>query len=196
MGGQEERDERDVLASAFDAFFAQHERPLFAYLRRLLPSDDVAVEIAQEAFFRAWMHFAEIQCFDRPQSWLYRVATNLSISALRRRQPVPLSQLLGRRRSDDDCDDGQETIEALLVDTLDIEGQTAERDSIARVLRRLSERERAALLLRAVQGFSHEEVAEALGASVANARKIATRAREHFRQLYEHELRREGEAVG
>lgn len=185
MGG------RAGQSSDFDTFFARHERPLYAYLRRLLPSDEVAVEIAQEAFFRAWTHFTELRHYDRPRAWLYRVATNLAISTLRRRQPTPLSQILGRKRPDEEGDELQESENALLADSLDIEGQTAERDTIGRVLRSLGERERAALLLRSVQGFSHEEIGEALNVSAANARQITARARHRFRQLYDAETERE-----
>src|SRR5262249_23786625 len=150
-------------ASDFDAFFARHERPLYAYLRRLLPSEEVAVDIAQEAFFRAWTHFAELQRYDRPQAWLYRIATNLHISAHRRRQPTPLSQLLGRQCPDDEeGDELQESDSVLLADDMDVEECIAERDAIARVLLHLGERERAVLLLRAVQGFSHEQIGDAL----------------------------------
>lgn len=161
-------------------------------MRRLLPSDEIAVELAQEAFFRAWSHFTQIQHYDRPEAWLYRVATNLAISALRRRQPAPLSQLPGRRGGQhDDGDEPHESLDALLVAPLDVEEQTAERDAISRALRRLSERERAALLLRAVQGFSYEEVAEALDVSVGNARQILARGRQRFRQIYDAQRERE-----
>lgn len=175
----------------FDAFFQRYERPLYAYLRRMLPSDEGAVEIAQETFFRAWSHFAELRHYDRPEAWLYRVATNLAISALRRRQPLSLTHLLSRRAASDDCDEHDESVETLLADPLNIEGQTAERDAIARVLHRLNERERAALLLHAVHGFSSGEIAEALGVSVANARQILGRGRKHFRHLYDAERERD-----
>lgn len=187
MGGRVGQD----TDTDFDGFFARHERPLYAYLRRLLPSDEVAAEIAQEAFFRAWTHFAELRHYDRPQAWLYRVATNLAISARRRHQPTPLSQLLRRKRPDGEGDEPRESENALLADALDIEGQTAERDTIGRVLRGLGERERAALLLRSVQGFSHEEIGDALDVSAANARQITARARRRFRQLYDTETERE-----
>ncbi|HEX6123031.1 MAG TPA: RNA polymerase sigma factor [Ktedonobacterales bacterium] len=186
----EERKNGGGPALDFDAFFARHERPLYAYLCRLLPSEELAVEIAQEAFFRLWTHLAEVQRYERPQAWLYRVATNLAISALRRRQATPFSQLLATTHTGT-ANDGESPggPEFLLADTLDIEGQAAERDAIARALRHLSERERAALLLRAVQGFSHEEIAEALEVSVANARQIVARARQHFRHHYDAEPR-------
>jgi RNA polymerase sigma-70 factor (ECF subfamily) len=182
-----EQDRGHVPAPDFDEFFARHERPLYAYLRRLLQNEEVAVEIAQEPFIRAWTRFAEIQHYELPQAWLSRVATNLAISALRRRQPAPLSQLLGRWREDEDYGESHESRKISCADTQDLEGQTAQRDTIARVLRHLRERERAALLLRAVHGFSHEEVAETLGVSLSNARQILARARQRFRRLYDAE---------
>jgi RNA polymerase sigma-70 factor (ECF subfamily) len=172
---------------AFDAFFTRHERALYGYLRRLLPSDEVAVEIAQEAFFRAWTHFAKIQHYDRPHAWLYRVATNLALGALRRRQPMPFSQLFSRQQAGEESDESPDDTDMLFADTGDVEEQTAERDAITRALSSLGERERAALLLRALHGFSHDEVAEALGVSPVNARTIAARARYHFRQRYDAE---------
>jgi RNA polymerase sigma-70 factor (ECF subfamily) len=181
----EPKGEDGTALADFDAFFTRHERALYSYLRRLLPSEEVAVEIAQEAFFRAWTHFAEIQRYDRPEAWLYRVATNLAISTLRRRQPVSLSHLLDRRGAHDEYGEPDESMSALLTAPLDIEEQTVERDAISQVLSRLNERERAALLLRAVYGFSHEEIAGALGISTSYARQVLARGRQHFRQLYD-----------
>ena len=167
----------------FDTFFTRYEQALFGYLRRMLPSDEVAMEIAQEAFFRSWTHFAELQAYDRPEAWLYRVATNLAISHLRRRRPLSFSQVF--RRSNDESDPADVTAEQdLVADALDLERQTADRDVIDRVLRRLSERQRAALLLRAVYGHSCEEVAAALGITLPNARQTLSRGRDKFRRLY------------
>jgi RNA polymerase sigma-70 factor (ECF subfamily) len=184
VGGQEGE---NISSADFDAFFTRHERALFGYLRRLLPSDEVAVEIAQETFFRAWIHFAKIQHYDRPHAWLYRVATNLALGVLRRRQPAPISQLVNHQQTGGEFDESQDDVDNLLTDTMDIEEQIAQRDAITRALRQLGERERAALLLRAIQGFTHDEVAEALGVSAVNARTIAARARLHFRQRYDAE---------
>jgi RNA polymerase sigma-70 factor (ECF subfamily) len=177
----------NVSTADFDAFFAQHERPLYGYLRRLLPSEEVAGEIAQETFFRAWTHFAKIQRYDRPHAWLYRVATNLALGALRRRQATPFSQLFGHQQAGGKADEFPDDADFMFADTLDVEEQTAERDAISRALHHLGERERAALLLRALHGFTHDEVAEALGVSPVNARTIAARARLHFRERYDAE---------
>lgn len=166
----------------FDTFFTRYEQALYGYLRRMLPSDEVAMEIAQEAFFRSWKHFTELQAYDRPEAWLYRVATNLAISYLRRHRPLSFSQVFKRSSDDESADSTPE--QDLIADPLDVERQTADRDLIDRVLRRLPERQRAALLLRAVYGHSCEEVAAALGITLPNARQTLSRGRDKFRRLY------------
>ncbi|HKT39794.1 MAG TPA: sigma factor, partial [Ktedonobacterales bacterium] len=52
--------------AAFDAFFTQYEHALYGYLRRMLPTHDAALDVAQEAFFRAWQRFDMIRGYDRP----------------------------------------------------------------------------------------------------------------------------------
>lgn len=170
--------------SDFDTFFATHEHALYGYLRRMVPSDDVATELAQEAFFRAWRHFAEISAYERPASWLYRVATNLAISHLRRRHALPFTLLASRNERTGETENDPPA-EELLPDPADFATQTAERDLINQVLLRLPERQRAALLLRAVQGLTCDEIAQALGMSGPAARQTLSRGRERFRTLYD-----------
>lgn len=170
----------------FDEFYARHEQPLYGYLRRLLPSHELAVELAQEAFFRAWRHFETLSGYERPEAWLYRVATNLAISQLRRKAPLSFSALLARMRADS-AEPAELAPGDLLRSPLDLEGRTAERDQIDRILRALPERHRAALLLAAVQGFTSDEIAEALAVTPGNARQMLSRARAQFRRLYDHD---------
>ena len=172
-----------TIPASFDDFYARHEQPLYGYLRRLLSSHEVAVEVAQEAFFRAWRNFETLRSYERPEAWLYRVATNLAISQLRRKTPLSFSALAARPRADN-AEREELSPGDLFPSGLDIERGAAERDLIERSLRALPERQRAALLL-ATQGFVAEEIAAALGATSANARKLLSRARERFRSLYD-----------
>lgn len=169
-------------ASAFDTFFARNEQPLAAYLRRMLASDETASDVAQEAFFRAWQHFETVSRYDRPDAWLFRVATNLALSALRRRAALSFTQL-SHRGQDARAPFGVDELD-LLASPEDVEGEAAERDLIERLLRTLPERQRAALLLRAVHGFSVEEIAAILELSAANVYQLLSRGARHFRTLY------------
>lgn len=179
------RDRRALIppaASSFEAFFARNEQPLTAYLRRLLASEDAAGDVAQEAFFRAWTHFETISAYERPDAWLFRVATNLALSSLRRREPLSFTRLL-HSGQDARAAQGVEELE-VVASAEDLEGQAAERDLIERVLRMLPERHRAALLLRATQGFSVEEIAAMLEVSAANVYQMLSRGAKRFRELY------------
>jgi RNA polymerase sigma-70 factor, ECF subfamily len=167
----------------FNAFFARYEQPLNGYLRRMVPCTEVALELSQEAFFRAWQHFPELQIYDRPEAWLYRVATNLAISYIRRKKPLPFAQLY--RYSTDGGEPSDSGVDPeLLADSLDLEQQTAEKMMIEQTLQQLAKRQRAALVLRSVYGLSCQEISVTLGISVANVRQTLSRGRARFRKLY------------
>jgi len=171
--------------AAFDTFFAQYERPLYGYLRRMLPSHDAALDIAQEAFFRAWQRFDVIGGYDRPQAWLFRVATNLALDILRRHQPIELSRIFGGHN--DPTSDDIPTADFLpaLMDPSDMERSLAERDLVNQLLRRLPERQRAVVLLWAAHGLATSEIAAIFETTEVNVRQMLSRGRARFRALYE-----------
>jgi len=115
-GGRRDRRLRQLADADFDAFFQRHEQSLYGYLRRIVPSHEIAVEVAQEAFFRAWMHFENVRSYERPEAWLYRVATNLAISSFRRRSPVSFAQVF--RRADAGEEDAGGGADEALADRL------------------------------------------------------------------------------
>jgi RNA polymerase sigma factor (sigma-70 family) len=171
--------------AAFDAFFAQYERPLYGYLRRMLPTHDAALDVAQEAFFRAWQRFDVIGGYDRPQAWLFRVATNLALDILRRREPIHLSRIFGGH-DDATADDitNDDAIPALMYPH-DMERSLAERDLVSRLLPRLPERQRAVVLLWAAHGLTTSEIAEIFETTDVNVRQMLSRGRARFRELYD-----------
>jgi RNA polymerase sigma-70 factor (ECF subfamily) len=171
--------------AAFDAFFAQYERPLYGYLRRMLPTHDAALDVAQEAFFRAWQQFDVIGGYDRPQAWLFRVATNLALDALRRRQPIGLSRLLSEHGETTAGEIPNDDAIPALMDPSDMERSLAERDLVNRLLRRLPERQRAVVLLWAAHGLTTAEIAEIFETTDVNVRQMLSRGRARFRELYE-----------
>jgi DNA-directed RNA polymerase specialized sigma24 family protein len=69
---------------AFETFFQHYEARITSYLWRMVGEDALAADLSQETFIRAWVHFTEVQALDRPLAWLFRVATNLALNALRR----------------------------------------------------------------------------------------------------------------
>lgn len=152
----------------FDAFYHRHERDIFGYLWRVTGDEQTANDLTQEVFFRAWRHFARLGGYERPQAWLFRVATNLALNE-RRHQRIagPAAPLLGHERASGDH-----------------AAQLAERSALRDALDALPPRQRAAFILRELYGHSCDEIADLLGVSRAGAKMTLSRARSRLRALY------------
>jgi RNA polymerase sigma-70 factor, ECF subfamily len=158
---------------AFEAFFWLHERDILGYLWRLTGDEQAAYDLSQETFLRAWRHFDTLQHYDQPRAWLFRVASNLGINHLR-----------GRSRR------GEHTvITEDIPNSMALNGdpafRLAENDAIRRIMLDLPPKQRAAVTLCDVYGFTSAEAAAALGLSHGSLKMSLWRGRERFRQEYQ-----------
>ena len=145
---------------AFEELMRQFERPILGLCTRLLGAGGEAEEAAQDVFFRFYQKLGQFDEERAVEPWLFRVAWNACRDRLRKRRPhVALT-------------DNAATVapQGLLIAEL--------RDAIER----LPDRERAALLLREVEGLETEEVAERLGISAVTVRSQISRARARLRR--------------
>ena len=155
-----------------DTLITTHRRPLERYLRRRVGDPSLAEDLAQEVFLRAWLHAPSGLSELRLRAWLYRVATNLAIDALRAR-----AGRVGGIPSD-----------AGLLDLLDHAAAPDaedhdERLAIEAALAQLPARERALVTLQ-FAGYGPTDAARLLRTTPEAARKRLTRARERFRRAY------------
>jgi RNA polymerase sigma-70 factor (ECF subfamily) len=79
----------DLPDRAFDAFYRAERNRIAKALTFALGDVDLATEATDEAFVRAYERWAKVQRLDRPDAWVYRVATNWATSVLRRRRRSP-----------------------------------------------------------------------------------------------------------
>jgi RNA polymerase sigma factor (sigma-70 family) len=143
--------------------FAQHHERLVRYLARFTGDADQAADIAQETFVR-FLERAPDHTFAAP--WLFRVATNLALDAARMqtrrrrlimRAPAALTHADPPPSPDRDID------------------RSAARAVVNLALDRLSPHERTALLMRE-EGFTHREIAEAVGTTTGSVGTLIARA--------------------
>jgi len=80
----------------WDWIYQRHAPEIQRYLRRLLRTDDEAAEITQETFARAVGASRQPDTLEGMQPWLFRIATNLALSRLRRRRLVSWIPFSGR----------------------------------------------------------------------------------------------------
>jgi RNA polymerase sigma factor (sigma-70 family) len=150
---------------AFETIVERYRRALMRYVSRLLPPER-AEDVVQQSFVKAYeaMHRGGAELNLRP--WLYRIAHNTALNALRDR---------GLRHDKlDERIDGVERPDQALERTQGL------RDVLVAV-QALPERQRDAILLRELEGRSYEEIALALGVTDGAVRQLLNRARNSLR---------------
>ena len=150
---------------AFEAIVERYRRALMRYVSRLLPPER-AEDVVQQAFVKAYeaMHRDAADLNLRP--WLYRIAHNGALNALRDRA-------LGHAELDDRIDGVERPDQAF-------ERATGLRELVVAV-QALPERQRSAILLRELEGRSYDEIALALGVTDGAVRQLLNRARTSLR---------------
>jgi RNA polymerase sigma-70 factor (ECF subfamily) len=145
-----------------------HRAELTAYCRRMLGSSAEAEDAVQETLLRAWRASGRFEGRASPQSWLYRIATNVCLDAHRQaaRRPVPVEELPEGVDASGEQDPSER---ALTRERL--------RLAILAAIGTLPSRQRAALLLRDVLAWRAAEVAELLGTTTAGVNSALLRAR-------------------
>jgi RNA polymerase sigma-70 factor (ECF subfamily) len=177
-----------------DEFARQTEpfrRELLAHCYRMLGSLDDAEDLVQETYVRAWRSYDRFEGRSSVRAWLYRIATNVCLTALERRGRRVLGSSLGAPGDDPEAPPivaGPEVswvqpIPDALVssDSDDPAAVVASREwlrlALVASLQYLPARQRAVLLLREVLAFPAAEVAELLGTSTAAVKSSLQRAR-------------------
>ena len=154
------------------------ERPVFAFLVRMLGSPEEAEDLCQDTFLRLIKAADRYQPAGRFQSWLFRIAGNLARSRLRRRRVLRWLPLVGE----------QDQAPAQEPDALDDLVDRQERAAVRAAIGRLPARQRQALVLKQYQELSYQEIAEAMETSVASVQMLLHRATTALRK----ELSRRG----
>jgi RNA polymerase sigma-70 factor, ECF subfamily len=182
---------RATETDQFEAATAPYRRELLAHCYRMTGSVHEAEDLVQETYLRAWRAFDRFEQRSSVRTWMYRIATNVCLTALDRRRRRPLPSGLGAP-SDDPY--GEPTPapgdppwlepipDRLVVDELgDPADVVAMRHSLRLALvaglQLLPPRQRAALILCDVLAWPAADVAELLDVSTVAVKSLLQRAR-------------------
>jgi RNA polymerase sigma-70 factor (ECF subfamily) len=153
-------------AAAFETLVRRHERVVRAFLARLAPGGGRSDDLAQETFLTAWSKAASFSGTGRYRGWLMRIAWSTFLMDLRQR---------GRRLP---AYSGTGGIPEL-ADRGDVERDLIVEDALSR----LSEADRAAVVLCLVLGHSHSEAAEILDMPLGTLKTRVARGSAKLLQL-------------
>jgi len=166
MSGTWDRDEAAIFV---ETVFAKHQNEIYAYLLRMMRDPEVAADMTQDAFIKAYKNYASLEKPENARAWLYQIAHRVALDEIRRRKIIRFMPWTGESHG------SAPSAEHLVMDTR-LSGD------MQRALARIPERQRAALLLAELHDLTGVELAAALSVSHVAARALLTRARESLRQ--------------
>jgi len=161
--------DRAAARACVEELYAAHHAEIYGYLSRMVRDDELAADLAQETFVKAFRAYDTLVDRDRARAWLYQIAGRTALDELRRRQIVRFVPWTGESRGVDPSAEDMALDRRLHGD-------------LERALGQIPSRQRMALLLAEVQGINGAELAESLGVSHVAARALLSRARESLRQ--------------
>ena len=171
--------------SSFELLLRKYRTPVVNFLYRMVRDAAAAEDLAQEVFLRVYRARGQYLPTAKFTTWMFRIATNLALNALRdgryRQQEVSID-----RSPVDQSVDGENAQPALEIADRQpsIELELIRRDragQIRRAVEALPEKQRAAVLLHKYQEMDYDEIAGVLGCSESALKSLLFRAYETLR---------------
>ncbi len=171
----------DVLA--FEELVERYQQKVFNIAYRMSGNHEDALDLSQESFLRAYRALPRFKGQSAFSTWLFRIVNNTCIDALRKRKRQPLVVL--STDSSIETEEGEYQIEFPAPESETPEEQALRgelHEQVQLALSRLSEEHRLALVLRDIEGYSYEEIAEMLDINIGTVKSRINRARLAMRE--------------
>ena len=167
---------------AFDDLFRRHREAAYRIAYRLLGNAEDALDVVQESFIHVLRGIGSFRGQSSFRTWLFRIVTHAALD-WRRCRAVRSAASLDAESSPEPAATGERrrspTDEAAAADL---------KEAIDKALMNVSEKNRGALVLYALEGMSYKEVAEVLGISVGTVMSRIFNARQRLRELLASEI--------
>jgi RNA polymerase sigma-70 factor (ECF subfamily) len=173
---------QDGDSGALDDLFRRHREAAYRIAYRLLGNAEDALDVVQESFIHVLRGIGSFRGQSSFKTWLYRIVTHAALD-WRRCRAVRSAASLDAESSPEPAATGERrrspTAETAAADL---------KEAIDKALMNVSEKNRVALVLYALEGMSYKEVAEVLGISVGTVMSRIFNARQRLRELLASEI--------
>ncbi|REJ77665.1 MAG: hypothetical protein DWQ47_14945 [Acidobacteria bacterium] len=185
---------RDGDDAAYGEIVSRYKGQLVNYVYRMLGDYEEAVDLTQEAFVRVFLAIDRYHSEYAFSTYIYRIATNLAISEIRKRKRRKVFSLTGLFRAEEDKDEEYQPPD-LRPDPEDevVSGEML--DTIGKAINSLPDRYKAPIILREIEERSYEEIADILGLGLGTTKSRISRGRGILRQRLERYLESSGDEV-
>ena len=169
---------------AFNRLVLRHQRRAYNIAYRFLSHHEDALEVAQDAFVRAYRNLRRFKGKSSFKTWLYKIILNLARNRYRRR--VSRGELkkvsLDNPRQYEDSEATREIEDERLSPRREIDGREIQ-EQIQRGLMRLAAEHRQVIVLRHIEGLSYEEMTQVLQCAEGTVKSRLHRARLELRDI-------------
>lgn len=157
---------------SFDRIYDEYKTPIFNFIYHLVGSRELADDLTQDTFFKAYRAISRMDANLKLSAWLYSIAKNTAYDALRRRKLITWTPLPDHDHEPADVDraDPQETI--------------GTNELVRQTLEQMPKQYRLALQLYTQHGLTYAEIARTLGIAESGVKMFLSRARHSFREYY------------
>jgi RNA polymerase sigma-70 factor (ECF subfamily) len=184
---------RDDVPGAFEELVELYQHRLVAIMHHLLGSAEEGEDLAQEVFLRIYRARKRYRPRAKFSTWLFTIANNLALNALRTRQRKPVVPLEVR----DSGPLGPRPAEQLVRDRANQPAQRIQQQELAGLIRQalegLNERQRMAVVLNKFEDMNYNEIAEVMGLTVKAVKSLLSRARTNLRVALQDYIYMDGE---
>jgi RNA polymerase sigma-70 factor (ECF subfamily) len=172
---------------AYRELLDRYQRPVFSLIYRMVRDREQAEDLAQETFVKVFNHIDSFNPKYKFSSWIFKIASNLTIDALRKKDLNTVS-LDGSRHAStpDEIDATRITVESRDENPEEFLEAKELGQEIEGAIGKLRPEYRTAILLRHVEGRPYEEIAEIMGIPLGTVKTYIHRARGELKETLAH----------
>jgi RNA polymerase sigma-70 factor (ECF subfamily) len=177
---------RRGVSDAFGVLLRRYERELYGYLRRYLGDDTLAEDVFQNTFLQVYQKSGQFQVGRAVRPWLYAIATNQAIDALRRQgrhQAVSLEQAR-EATGDGEAANLSQALQSDRPGPLDLVSDAETREQVRCTVDRLPDNLRHVLILAYYQGLKYREIADIVSIPVGTVKSRLHAALAKFHEMW------------
>lgn len=160
------REFKNGNSHAFETLFHRYKNQTYNFAYKMLGDKQTASDVTQEVFIKLFKSQNHAKTIDNPKNWLFILTRNLCLNKLR----------------DSKREIGLETLEE---ESSDNQIQDIHVQKLKKALNQLEPNFKEALILRAYQGLSYQEISEILAISVSAVKSLLFRARVRLKEIFE-----------
>ena len=168
---------------AFRELLIRYERPIFSLIYRMVRDRELAEDLAQETFVRAFNAIASYNSSYKFNSWIFKIASNHTINYLRKGKLDTVS-IFGT--SDEGLGDRELQIKSITENPHEFTERRELGGRIEVAIGELREEYRMAILLYHVEGYSYAEIADIMDIPLGTAKTYLSRARKELKKHLEY----------